>query len=40
MRRMPAKFQFQEPPFLLRELSYMRDLPPERADSPRSELPA
>jgi len=32
MRRMPAKFQFQEPPFLLRELSYMRDLPPDRAD--------
>src|ERR1700686_3694250 len=25
-------------PFLLRRLSYRRDLPPERADNPRSEL--
>ena len=24
----------REPPFILRELSYMRELPPERADSP------
>jgi hypothetical protein len=28
----------REPPFLLRRLSYMRDLPPGRADKPRSEL--
>ena len=27
-------------PFLLRRLSYMKDLPPERADNPRSELAA
>jgi hypothetical protein len=25
-------------PFLMRRLSYRRDLPPERADNPRSEL--
>jgi hypothetical protein len=28
----PANFS-REPPFLLLGLSYMRDLPPERADS-------
>ena len=28
----------REPPFLLRRLSYMRDLPPERADNPGGEL--
>ena len=34
-----CQFNFnREPPFLLRRLSYMRDLPPERADNPTSEL--
>jgi hypothetical protein len=30
----------REPPFLLLGLSYMKDLPSERADSPTSELAA
>ena len=28
----------REPPFLLLGLSYMRDLPPERADSPQERI--
>src|ERR1019366_5028797 len=28
----------REPPFLLRELSYMRELPPKRADSPQERI--
>jgi len=28
----------REPAFLLRRLSYMRDLPPERADGPRERI--
>jgi hypothetical protein len=28
----------REPPFLLRGLSYMRELPPERADGPKDRI--
>jgi hypothetical protein len=28
----------REPPFLPRELSYMRELPPKRADSPQERI--
>jgi hypothetical protein len=37
VRRKCANFS-RELPFLLRGLSYMRDLPPERADSPQERI--
>jgi hypothetical protein len=38
-RECPLSANFsREPPFLLRELSYMRELPPKRADSPQERI--